>query len=49
VCIEQLTSALYLEKAPDVQLYRSVMDQLGVHAEPPEGSAKFLASLISDL
>src|SRR5262245_47879119 len=35
VYLEQLTSALYLDKRPDVDRYMAVMDQLSVTADPP--------------
>ncbi|MCP9625156.1 helix-turn-helix domain-containing protein [Nocardia otitidiscaviarum] len=43
VYLEQLTSALYLDRRQDLELYRQVMDQLSVQAEAPERSrAKLL-------
>ena len=34
VYVEQLTSALYLDKREDVERYSEVMDQLSVESEP---------------
>ncbi|MEC3957813.1 helix-turn-helix transcriptional regulator [Nocardia sp. CDC153] len=49
VYLEQLTSALYLDRRQDLELYRQVMDQLSVQAEPPERSRKELARIAADL
>lgn len=46
VYTEQLTSALYLEKRQDLELYMSVMDTLSVQAAPPEETPEFLRSLL---
>jgi hypothetical protein len=45
VYIEQLTSALYLEKRDDVDHYVEVMDRLGAEALPPAATARFLTDL----
>ena len=42
VYAEQLTSAVYLDKPADVDLYTSVMDRLGAQALTPEETRKFL-------
>ena len=44
--IEQLTSALYLEKREDVDYYMETMDRLGNEAGTPAASLKALASAI---
>ncbi|MFI1914150.1 helix-turn-helix domain-containing protein [Nocardia sp. NPDC020380] len=49
VYLEQLTSALYLDRRQDLELYRQVMDQLSVQAEPPERSRKRLAEIAAEL
>ena len=49
VYLEQLTSALYLDKRPDVDRYLAVMDQLSVTAEPPDRTADLLHKLLKDL
>ena len=49
VYLEQLTSALYLDRRQDLELYRQVMDQLSVQAEPPERSRKLLAEIAESL
>jgi transcriptional regulator with XRE-family HTH domain len=45
VYIEQLTSALYLDKRDDVDHYMEVMDHLGTQALTPARSARFLAEM----
>jgi hypothetical protein len=49
VYLEQLTSALYLDKRPDVDRYQAVMDQLSVTAEPPDDTPRLLAKLLENL
>ncbi|MFB7723391.1 helix-turn-helix domain-containing protein [Nocardia sp. NPDC058058] len=49
VYLEQLTSALYLDRRADLELYRQVMDQLSVQAEAPERSRKLLAEIADAL
>ncbi|MEU0543860.1 helix-turn-helix transcriptional regulator [Nocardia sp. NPDC005978] len=49
VYLEQLTSALYLDRREDLELYRQVMDQLSVQAEPPERSREFLTEIADAL
>jgi transcriptional regulator with XRE-family HTH domain len=43
VYLEQLTSALYLDRQQDLEMYRQVMDRLSVQAEPPDRSRRMLA------
>ncbi|KAA8879647.1 helix-turn-helix domain-containing protein [Nocardia colli] len=38
VYLEQLTSAFYLDRSDDLEVYRDVMDQVAVQAETPERS-----------
>jgi transcriptional regulator with XRE-family HTH domain len=45
VYVEQLTSALYLEKREDVDLYMEVMDRLGAGALTPAATGRFLLDL----
>jgi len=45
VYIEQLTSALYLDKREDVDHYMEVMNQLSTQALTPAHSARFLAEI----
>ncbi len=47
VYVEQLTSALYLDKREDVEKYSEVMDQLSVESEPPERTADILGEIIA--
>jgi len=48
VYIEQLTSALYLDKREDVDHYMEVMNHLSTEALTPVHSARFLADIIRD-
>lgn len=43
VYLEQLTSALYLDRREDLTLYLSVMDRLSVQAAPPDKSRDIIA------
>ncbi|MEV5552617.1 helix-turn-helix transcriptional regulator [Nonomuraea wenchangensis] len=47
VYMEQLTSALYLDKPADSDHYMEVMDRLSVQAETPKETRRFLERLIS--
>ncbi|MCM6778298.1 Scr1 family TA system antitoxin-like transcriptional regulator, partial [Nocardia sp. CDC159] len=42
VYLEQLTSALYLDRRADLELYRRVMERLVVQAETQERSRELL-------
>ncbi len=42
VYLEQLTSALYLDREQDLEMYRQVMDRLSVQAETPDRSRRML-------
>jgi hypothetical protein len=48
VYLEQLTSALYLDKRSDVDHYMGVMDRLCVEASPPNETARFLQRIIEE-
>ena len=48
VYIEQLTSALYLDKREDVDHYMEVMNHLSTEALTPAASARFLAEIIRE-
>lgn len=48
VYIEQLTSALYLDKREDVEHYLEVMNQLSTEALTPAETARFLAEIIRE-
>ncbi len=48
VYLEQLTSALYLDKREDVDRYGEVMELLSVESEPPERTADILRGILSD-
>ncbi|WP_220446784.1 helix-turn-helix domain-containing protein [Nonomuraea deserti] len=47
VYMEQLTSALYLDKPADSDHYMEVMDRLSIQAEEPRATRRFLERLIS--
>ncbi len=49
VYIEQLTSALYLDKHEDVDHYMEVMNHLSTEALTPASSARFVAEIIRDI
>jgi transcriptional regulator with XRE-family HTH domain len=49
VYLEQLTSALYLDKREDVERYSEVMERLSVESEPPERTADILRDMLRDL
>jgi hypothetical protein len=49
VYLEQLTSALYLDKEQDVQHYLMVMDRLCVQAKPPAETIRFLNSTLKEI
>jgi hypothetical protein len=45
IYIEQLTSALYLDKRSDVEHYALVMDRLCAHIEPPDRTAAIIDAI----
>ncbi|WP_369028421.1 Scr1 family TA system antitoxin-like transcriptional regulator, partial [Nocardia farcinica] len=47
VYIQQLTGALYLDKRADLDAYRTVANQLSVHAAAPEHTPDLLRALRS--
>jgi transcriptional regulator with XRE-family HTH domain len=47
VYLEQLTSALYLDKKADVTYYHQVIEQLGLAAEPAGDTAKLLDDILA--
>jgi Domain of unknown function (DUF5753) len=49
VYLEQLTSALYLDKRADVDHYAVVMDRLCAQIDPPERSASILDGIRGEL
>ncbi len=49
VYLEQLTSALYLDKRDDLDNYLAVMERLCLEAEPADQTAKILGKIIDDL
>ena len=49
VYLEQLTSALYLDKREDAEKYSEVMERLSVESEPPDRSADILRDVLLSL
>jgi hypothetical protein len=49
VYIEQLTSALYLDKREDVDHYLETMNNLSTKALSPAHTARFLAKIIKEM
>jgi transcriptional regulator with XRE-family HTH domain len=49
VYVEQLTSALYLDKADDVDQYAEAMSRLTIDATPPSNTAHILGEILHDL
>jgi transcriptional regulator with XRE-family HTH domain len=49
VYLEQLTSALYLDKRSDVEHYALVMDRLVAQVEPPHRTAEILTKIRSEV
>jgi len=49
VYLEQLTSALYLDKRDDVERYTEVMERLSVEAESPERSVLILSGMLEEV
>jgi hypothetical protein len=49
VYIEQLTSALYLDKRDDVDHYAAAMERLCVEAEPPDRTPEILQAILAEL
>ena len=49
VYIEQLTSALYLDKPVEVDSYLEVMEQLCLQAEPVANTTKVLQQILADI
>ncbi len=49
VYVEQLTSAMYLDKPADVERYASAMDQISATSTTPEQTTDFLHMLLAEL
>jgi hypothetical protein len=49
VYLEQLSSALYLDKIEDIQHYREIMDRLSVQAKTPAETVRFLGTILKEL
>jgi transcriptional regulator with XRE-family HTH domain len=48
VYVEQLTSAIYLDKRDDVDHYVAAMETLAAEADPPHRTAAMLAAMLTD-
>jgi hypothetical protein len=49
VYVEQLTSALYLDKRLDVERYIEAMDRISASACTPEETANFIRTMLAEL
>ena len=49
VYVEQLTSALYLDRREDLDRYAEAMERLCLDANPPDETAEVLAAILKDL
>ncbi len=49
IYVEQLTSALYLDRRDDVDTYIEVMERLCVESEPPESTAEILSTIMKEI
>jgi hypothetical protein len=49
VYLEQLSSALYLDKSEDIQHYRTIMDRLCVQSKSPAETIKFLSGTFKEI
>ena len=49
VYIEQLTSALYLDKREDVDSYNEAMERLSIASEPPDRTPDILRGILADI
>jgi transcriptional regulator with XRE-family HTH domain len=49
VYVEQLTSATYIDKRPDVELYLLSMERLSIVSDPPANSADIIRDILVDL
>ncbi len=49
VYIEQLTSAMYLDKRSDVDRYTEAMDRLSAASASPDGSRQMICALLDDM
>lgn len=49
VYLEQLTSALYLDKPTDVDTYMRAMNNLCITAERPDDTVRYLTDVLNDL
>jgi Domain of unknown function (DUF5753)/Helix-turn-helix domain len=48
VYVEQLTSAVYLDKREDVERYTEVMERLSVDSDPPERTADIVSRILEE-
>jgi hypothetical protein len=48
IYLEQLSSAVYLDKKDDIQRYRAIMDRLCVQAKSPSETIEFLTNMLRE-
>jgi transcriptional regulator with XRE-family HTH domain len=48
IYLEQLSSAVYLDKKEDIQRYRGIMDRLCVQAKSPSETIRFFANMLKE-
>ena len=48
IYLEQLSSAVYLDKKEDIQRYRAIMDRLCVQAKSPSETISFFANMLKE-
>jgi transcriptional regulator with XRE-family HTH domain len=48
IYLEQLSSAVYLDKKDDIQRYRAIMDRLCVQAKSPSETIEFFANMLRE-
>jgi hypothetical protein len=49
VYVEQLTSAMYLDKRSDVEQYTAALDKVGATSTTPEQTKTFIRALLGEL
>ena len=49
IYVEQLTSALYLDRRDDIDKYTEVMERLCVESEPPERTAEIISKIMEEI
>lgn len=49
IYVEQLTSALYLDRREDIDTYTEVIERLSVQSEPPEDTAEIINAIMEEI